>query len=120
MIFALPQQFGQRLAQRKNALRVGPHRVVAIHQLPYRTRWSYRAASASARDAATAWYSRLAITATKLPSRTTFITPGIFSTWLLSSELSTAPGLGGRSTRPCTMFGSRRSCTYAAPPLTLA
>ena len=49
-----------------------------------------RAPRASAREAAIAWYSRCAITATKLPSRTTFSTPGSFSAAPLSSDASAA------------------------------
>ena len=59
-----------------------------------------------------AWYTRSAATARKLPSRTILSTPGMRSTVAVSTACSRrAPGLGGRTTRACTMRGRRRSCT---------
>ena len=68
-------------------------------------------ALASATLALIACSSRSAMTPRKLPSRTTATTPGIAFTAASSMVSSLAPYCGGRTTRPCTMPGSRRSCT---------
>jgi hypothetical protein len=81
---------------------------------------SQRALACSARAAAIACSSRLAATATKLPSRTTASTPGIALAAAMSMFTSRARGASGRTTRPWTMPGSRMSCRYASPPVTLA
>ena len=66
---------------------------------------------ASATLALIACSSRSAMTPRKEPSRTTATTPGIAFTAASSIVLSLAPYWGGRTTRPWTMPGSRRSCT---------
>ena len=75
----------------------------------------------SAARALMACSSRSATTPRKLPSRTTATTPGIaFDRRLVEATRASRRSDGGRTTRPCTMPGSRTSCTYAAPPVTLA
>ena len=70
-----------------------------------------RALRASASRARMASSSRSAATARKLPSRTTATTPGRRRIAASSTDSSCAPGEGGRTTRPNTMFGKRTSCT---------
>ena len=61
-------------------------------------------------------------TPTKSFLTTTLMKPGMPLTELHSlGELTTvAPTVGGRTTRPCTMPGTRTLCTYSNVPVTIA
>ncbi len=55
-------------------------------------------------------HSDFATTPRKLASRTTFTTPGMSFTDASSTLTSVPPMVGGRTTRPCSMPSTRKSC----------
>ena len=61
-----------------------------------------------------------ATTPTKFFLTTTFTTPGIPATELSSTLTTVAPTAGGRTTRPCSMPGTRTLCTNSNCPVTIA
>ena len=68
----------------------------------------------------TAAHSVVAVTARKLPTRTTLCRPLMPATLPSSTLCSVAPIAGGRTTRACTMPGTRKSCMYVNSPVTFA
>ena len=61
-----------------------------------------------------------ATTPTKFLRTTTFTTPAISLTELSSTLTTVAPTAGGRTTRPCSIPGSRTLCTYSSWPVAIA
>src|SRR2546426_7698076 len=71
----------------------------------------------SCRAAVMAPHSVLATTPRKLPRRTTFTKPGTLLTDASSTLCSAAPMAGGRTTRPCSMPGTRTFCMKVNRPV---